>query len=814
MSLRLNAAMKIALLGVFLPLLGCQSLASASKDATRGVFRAASVETVEAPGPERFWNKAGIVISPARAIAQVGTEIPIFAGICDDKGQLQPYEKVEWMLDNSSVGSLVSVNEPMRPFILDLVANKTQKVDNNYAISETLPANVILTRGTPNINDDMVMPRGYSWVTVTSATEGTSYITAHAPDVYSWDARQKSTVIHWINAEWTFPEAGCVPPGAGAALVTCVQRRTNKTPVSDWIVKYTITGGAPAGFGADNSQSVEIATDEGGKATAELMPAGNATGTTCVSVELIRPGCESDDEPERLSIATAATHVNWSTTQLTLRVAGPSEATVGSTAGYRIEIANPGGVVANDVIVTLSPLMGAALLKSSPAPDSTSPLVWRLGPVAAGEMKTISFDARVDQPGPLRVSASLTAGESLTAESSSTTNVHSVAIAPPVTTTTPPPATTTTPPTTTPPLTPSAPPKVEIEITGPQTAKLAEDVSFDVTITNRGTTAATGLSVTDRFDRGLTHGTDVSPIRPERQLGDLQPGESKKFALKFRVTLPGNLCHTVEVIGPGGMKIEKQACISVAAEQPRAEAPALSVVMKTPQQAYNVGDHPRFSVDIVNTGMTVPARDMRITILFEQGLAPKAASPSYALVTGGVEYSVAELRPGARLHYEVECECMFPTARACGSVTVTDLSQTPFMSEQCVQIVATQAAAGRPNPLGLDLACNTNPGRVGNDIVYTLTVKNNGTTPERNVRLNVVVPDSLTYLPSTGPVRESRNEAPNVQFEPIMELRAGEAITLQLRFRAMRAGPAEVTAEATSQNQTQPLTRSKSVSIF
>ena len=197
------------------------------------------------------------------------------------------------------------------------MANKTQKVDNNYAISETLPANIILTRGTPNINDDIVMPRGYTWVTVTSATEGTSYITAHAPDVYSWDARQRSTVIHWINAEWTFPEAGCVPPGAGAALVTCVQRRTNKTPVSDWIVKYTITGGAPAGFGADNSQSVEIATDEAGKATAELMPAGDATGTTCVSVELIRPGCDSEDEPERLSIATAATHVNWSTTQLT-----------------------------------------------------------------------------------------------------------------------------------------------------------------------------------------------------------------------------------------------------------------------------------------------------------------------------------------------------------------------------------------------------------------------------------------------------------------------------------------------------------------
>src|SRR5262245_22061659 len=55
----------------------------------------------------------------------------------------------------------------------------------------------------------------------------------------------------------------------------------------------------------------------------------------------------------------------------------------------------------------------------------------------------------------------------------------------------------------------AAAPKVEIEIAGPQTAKLAEDVSFDVTVANRGTTAATGLSVIDSFDRGLKHGTDV-----------------------------------------------------------------------------------------------------------------------------------------------------------------------------------------------------------------------------------------------------------------------------------------------------------------
>ncbi len=240
----------------------------------------------------------------------MGTEVPIFAGVCDGKGQLQPYEKVEWLLDHSGVGSFVSVSEAYRPFYLDLFSKKPAKIDNNYAWAETLPINVILTRGTPQITDDMVMPRGYTWVTVTSPREGISYITAYAPDVYSWDTREKSSTIYWIDAEWTFPEPACVPIGEHAMLTTCVRRHTTKAPVSDWIVKYCITGGVDATF-HDGSKSTEVATDAEGRSTVEVIPTTGNNGATCISIELIRSECVPQGEPERLSIATAATQVNW-----------------------------------------------------------------------------------------------------------------------------------------------------------------------------------------------------------------------------------------------------------------------------------------------------------------------------------------------------------------------------------------------------------------------------------------------------------------------------------------------------------------------
>ena len=270
-----------------------------------------NVETLEYPGPERFWNTAGIVISPARIVAQVNTEVPMFAGVCDGHGHLLPYEKVEWMLDKGGVGSFVTVSDAYRPLILELLSSKPHKIDNSYAVSETLPANVILTRGTGNIGDDMVMPHGYTWVTVNSPREGVSNVTAFAPDVYGWDARQRSATIHWIDAEWQFPEAGCVPLGSHASLNTCVYRKTNKTPLSDWIVKYTVTGGTGAGFGENHECSTEVSTDKEGRASVELVPTSDAAGTTCVCVELIRSECATPSDPERLSIATSAMHVNW-----------------------------------------------------------------------------------------------------------------------------------------------------------------------------------------------------------------------------------------------------------------------------------------------------------------------------------------------------------------------------------------------------------------------------------------------------------------------------------------------------------------------
>jgi uncharacterized repeat protein (TIGR01451 family) len=690
-------------------------------------LHAKTVETTEFPGPPRFWNQAGLVISPARSLAQVGTEVPVFAGVCDDKGQLEPYEKIEWLLDHSGVGSFVSVSEAYRPFYLDIFSSKPKKIDNNYAWAETLPVNVILTRGTPQITDDMVMPRGYTWVTVTSPREGISYVTAFAPDVYSWEARERSSTIYWIDAEWTFPEPACVPIGEHAMLTTCVRRHTTKAPVSDWIVKYCITGGVEATF-HDGSKSTEIATDAEGRSTVEIIPTTGANGATCVSMELIRAECAANAEPERLSIATAATQVNWA-------------------------IRDGDGTAA-----AAAPAM---------PPVTPAPVTPTAPPIAPPVLP-------------------------------STTSPAPPAASPPVT----------------PPAQPAAAPKIGLNVTGPDTAQPGTDIRFILEVTNSGNAPSPVLTVTDRYDQGLEHEMKANPL--QKSLGVIAPGEKKQVGITFRVTRAGRLCQVVEVTGAGNIHETKQVCVNVAGEAAPPEQPAMSLNIATPQRVFAVGNQALFTIDVANTGTSVPARNAQLVVHFDQGLqVERATEGAQRTGDGGVQFTFDAIQPNEHQQRQVLCTCISQSAHTCGRVAYSDQSQLNLGQETCVEIQPAPAAAAPQSDLRVQIRAVNNPVRAGATAVFHVTITNAGANPEKQVRLSLVIPESMTYQKTIASVSESKIDEKNIQYVPILEMRPKESIQFDVQLRANNSpGPAQVTAQVTSENQSQPLTDSATTTIF
>jgi hypothetical protein len=228
-----------------------------------------------------------------------------------------------------------------------------------------------------------------------------------------------------------------------------------------------------------------------------------------------------------------------------------------------------------------------------------------------------------------------------------------------------------------------------------------------------------------------------------------------------------------------------------------------------------VGDQPVFTVEVTNKDTTIPSRNVTVDVTFEQGLRPFKATQGYGRITDGVRFTIESMAPQSQRFFQVQCECTAPAPRACGQVAISDASGLVQSQQFCIQIMPKAGPVAGQSNLGLTVRATRNPVKVNSEATYVVTITNGSTNPESQVRLSVTFPDSLVLSANPeGPSAIFSSDAPTIKFNPILQLRAGESQNYILHFRARSAGVAQVTADVTSQNQIQPLTKAESVNII
>ena len=253
-----------------------------------------------------------LTISPQRILAPVGSEVILKAGLCTSEDFLLTDSKIEWLLARDEVGEFVALGgrgwcrDPWLPW------NKPKKIDNHYATGYTARVPLLITRGTEARNDDVQVEPGEAWASITSPVEGTSRITAVAPEIKTWATRRATATIYWVDVAWTFPPAS-IAAGGGQVLTTTVRRHTDGTPIEGWLVRYEVADGSGALRGTDSGQAVEVPTDAQGRASIDVTPTGSAGTTTRINTQVVRPERFAGSNAPRLVIANGATTINWTT---------------------------------------------------------------------------------------------------------------------------------------------------------------------------------------------------------------------------------------------------------------------------------------------------------------------------------------------------------------------------------------------------------------------------------------------------------------------------------------------------------------------
>jgi len=460
---------------------------------------------------------------------------------------------------------------------------------------------------------------------------------------------------------------------------------------------------------------------------------------------------------------------------LQLRASSPAQAERGETFPLELSVTNTGTPAARDVTVQFQAPPGSALVDSTPAAQTAGGLpTWRLGDLAAGQTQTIRVNVRADQAGAFNLCATARTIDGIAARDCARTTV---AAAPAV----------------------QQNAALKVAISGPQKAKVGDEVTFAITVTNTGGRPATGLLLRADFDPGLQHEMDESHI--ERDLEDLPAGEAIEVGVTFRAVEAGRHCTDVTITADGGVSGAAHACVTTAAAagqappngaaQPPVGNPRVQVAHTVPAEA-TVGGMAEFLIVATNTG-DVPLTQLVIKAQYDAPLKPSENGlPGNEL--GQLEWKYNSLAPGKSFRIAVQCACPRAAAEACGRVEVTSREGATEQAEACVAIVAAKTE------LSVTVSDLSDPVTVGKEFAYTVKVTNDGQVADRDIRVTVKLPPELVMVALGTISQPSSMRVVNVNgrdhlFSPLATLAAGEAEIFRIRVRAEKAGT--VTFQAT-----------------
>jgi len=581
-----------------------------------------------------------ILMTPSRIIAPVGSEVVVITGICGGDGYLATNQPLEWMLSNDSVGQLIEVGGMHHSTFNKLVSPEAKKFDGQYAWGRTGLKRIVLTRGTPTPCDDIELAKGQTFVSVSSASPGTTYVTGVAPKAEGWDRRRATTVIQWVDALWATPTPSQATAGTVYPLTTVVNRSTDGKGVEGWKVKYTIVGGAPAEFAPAGSNTALATTDAEGRGIAQIrQPAGRfEPGVTQVRVDIVRPGF--GNEPE-LVVESGLTTVTWSAPALTIRAVGPKAADQDQPFNYRVSVTNPGDQVARGVVVRTKDLDDSLeYISSTPKPvEFGRQLEWTLGDIAPGSPpQIIDVQLKSNRRGNAGLCFEVASdSDRLRTEACSQTEISA--------------------------------PCLGLMIDGPSAARVGDDVVYKFIVENQCDEPIEDIELQVAYDPGLYADGRTNPV--VTRISELNFGQKREVSLAFNVQQPGTQCIKLNVTTSGGEAFEAGKCLDAS----NVAQPEVQLFVEG-QSPITVGETAQVNARVVNNG-NAPINSVVLTNRFSDSLEAVRATEDFQFTRiSDTEYafSVGTIEPGEEKLLEVEYLGLKPDGNATSEFALTSTS--------------------------------------------------------------------------------------------------------------------------------------------
>lgn len=696
-----------------------------------------------------------VEVKPVSDVNPVGTQHVLIATVKDADGNTLPARRVEWIIAEGSVGSFVEVDES------GWQRSRGHKEDNKFAITHTNYGAHVLTRGNDDPNDDIVLEKGQTWVVITSPIEGSTNVIAYVPAIYNWDKHKVIVTKNWYDVVWELPPPAVNRIGTDHQLVTKVMRCSDDMPIEGYDVVYKILSGPDAVLLPGGGQTATVKTDAAGLGKVTLKQKTPAEGTNEIEVRIIRPADRACCKPAA-HIYTGTTQKTWVSPSIAIKKTAPATAIVGQQFRYSVTVQNPGKAAARNVVVTDELPDGIRYVSSSPeATVAGRKLSWGFRTLDPKQSLAMYVTVQATRTGKFTNCADVKADDGLTARSCADTVVKQA--------------------------------KLVLEKTGPEEVILCDTITYRLTVRNTGGVSATNVQITDMLADGIKTVDDRQSVTIS--VGTLPAGGSKTYKLLAKASRTGKFTNRAEATADTGLKASATAVTTV-------RVPVLKLA-KTGQAERYINRPVTYQITVRNSG-DAEARNTVLTDMVPPQMGFVSATNGGTYAGGKITWNLGTLDPN---------ESVTVSATLMAKVIGT-ASNRVSVSAYCAEAKASFQTKIKGIPAILLEAIDLkDPIEVGANETYVITVTNQGSADDTNIKIVCEFPDQQEYVSSEGPTRATV-DGRKVTFAPLKSLAPKAKVTYRVVLKGVRTGNIRFKVTLTSGELTVPVQETESTNIY
>lgn len=337
-------------------------------------------------------------------------------------------------------------------------------------------------------------------------------------------------------------------------------------------------------------------------------------------------------------------------------------------------------------------------------------------------------------------------------------------------------------------------PKLALAVSAPAEILRCEPIPVRYTVSNPGTGTSKGASLTQNTPQGMSarDGTLVGVT----SLGDLAAGASRTIETLFTASAPG--VYQFSPVAGASPELNAEASAST-----RVTQPALKVVKQLPGTLI-LGREQAYDITVSNTGDAV-ARNLVVEEILPAGAKVSSVSDGGRVEAGRIVWNLADLAPDASRTLKVNMN----------TESIGDLNLATRAMAYCADDAAASAKAnviGVPAVL-LELVDVNDPVVIGNEELYTITVTNQGTAPDINVRIVAELESSMEFVAAQGataPVATGQR----IEFAPLPRLEPGAKASWTVRSKGVSAADHRFTVVMTSDLRSRPVMATEATTVY